>query len=102
MLSRQTLYFAGSNTCTFDVTELGFGLMPTNIASHVVSREEGYLMILKECETGTSSAECVLIEARAQHGQVQDTECQSFFLNSRGRQSALDDNGNDSTEACWK
>jgi Tfp pilus assembly protein PilE len=33
--------------------------------------------------------------------QAKDTQCQSFGIDSTGKQSALDSSGNDATTACW-
>jgi type IV pilus assembly protein PilE len=33
--------------------------------------------------------------------QTKDTQCQSFSIDSTGKQSAVDSGGNDTTTICW-
>jgi len=68
----------------------------------VAGTERGYYELrLRAAEGGSSDGFAVEAVADAQGPQAGDKQCRVLVLDSTGRRSSENDNGDDSTDACW-
>ena len=95
IMARQALYFANHGGSYATSVSL-LGLMASLQSDTTLSEKEHYQIQMLACP-----GQCIELRAVAfSVNQKKDTDCQTFILNSRGRQVSEDANGSSSTE-CW-
>ena len=100
VISQQILFYGNfGSTYTTTVGALGYGAHGGD-STHTLSRDEFYEIGLDPC--GGNIADCVIATAVARGGQLEDEDCRSFSLNSRGTEAALDKDGGATTAVCWE
>ena len=98
--TREERYFSLNNVYTNDPASLGYGAngFPWTVGN-------GYYTIAAPGITDPKAQPPVVAAFTATATpaltQVKDTQCQSFSIDSTGKQSALDSGGNNATTACW-
>ena len=100
LATREERFLSLNNAYTSDSASLGYGAggFPQPVGS-------GYYNIGTPAVTPPTAQPVVVaaftVTATPVGTQTKDTQCQSFSVDSTGKQSALDSGGNDSTATCW-
>jgi len=92
--SRQENFMLDRSTYTTNLAQLGYE--GTSGVPPFFSRDEHYTMSVGDC--GTDIATCFVITAAPRGGQIEDTRCGSFTLNSQGVRGST---GTLANEDCW-
>jgi type IV pilus assembly protein PilE len=96
--TREERFLSLNNAYTNDSTNLGYGAggFPQPVGS-------GYYQIGTPVITAAKPAVAAAftVTATPVGAQTKDTQCQSFSVDSTGKQSATDSGGNDTTTICW-
>lgn len=98
MATREERYLSLNNAYTNASANLGYG--PGGFPQTVGS---GYYTISVAPPTAASAGVAAAFTATATPigAQTKDTQCQSFSIDSTGKQLATDSGGNDTTTTCW-
>ena len=96
--SREERYMSTNNAYTNVAANLGYAALPTTVGSGY------YTMSTTAPVAATATAPAyftVTATPVAGKGQDKDAQCQSFTVDSTGKQSSLNNTGTDSTSTCW-
>ena len=99
MATREERYLSLNNVYTNVSTNLGYGAggFPQTVGS-------GYYQIgttFNITAAKPAVAAAFTVTATPIGAQTKDTQCQTFGIDSTGKQSATDSGGNDTTTTCW-
>lgn len=99
LASREERYDAVNNAYTNDPAALGYTAFGVAVAS-------GYYQLSAPTVAAPSATTASTFSLTASPvsgmGQDLDTDCQSFTVDSTGKQSSLNGGGSDSTSICWQ
>ncbi len=96
LATREERFNSLNNAYTDVAANLGYSVLPQSVGS-------GYYTISVAPPTAAAAAVAAKFTATATPAgtQTQDTQCQSFTIDSTGKQFATDSGGNDNTTICW-
>jgi type IV pilus assembly protein PilE len=96
LATREERFSSMQNAYTDDPANLGYSTFPQPVSSN-------YYNIGKPLVTLAQPGVAAVFTATATPAgtQTKDTQCQSFSIDSTGKQSAVDSGGNDTTTICW-
>ena len=95
LASREERYMSTNNAYTNTAASLGYSAIPAVIGS-------GYYTMAPVAATATAPAYFTATATPvAGKGQDKDAPCQSFTVDSTGKQSSLNSSAADSTSSCW-
>lgn len=99
LATREERFSSLNNAYTNDSASLGYGAggFPQSVGSGYYNI--GTTFTITAAQPGVAAA--FTVTATPVGSQTKDTQCQSFGIDSTGKQSALDSSGNDATTTCW-
>jgi type IV pilus assembly protein PilE len=97
LAGREERFFSISNNYSQTATDLGYAQFPATVGG-------GYYNVSVQAPDPTRTPPVQAsfrITATAIGPQLNDTQCNSFTVDSLGQQTAFDSGGNPSTQSCW-
>jgi type IV pilus assembly protein PilE len=98
LAGREERYLATNNHYSNTAADLGYGALPTAVASGYYSLDVA--VVAGDSTTApTFTATATPVGGK---GQDKDSDCQAFTLTSTGAQSSTNSGGVDSSSTCWQ
>lgn len=96
--ARLERFYSNSNPATYtaDMRDLNYAADPADSETGLYEVD-----VVTPAPAGCPILTCFRLQATAQAGQLDDTECAILTFSSIGVRAAEDDGGNDTTTTCW-
>jgi type IV pilus assembly protein PilE len=96
LATREERFNSMQNAYTDDPANLGYSAFPQPVGSNYYNIGQPLVTLAQPAVAAKFTATATPVGT-----QTKDTQCQSFTIDSTGKQSALDSGGNDTTTICW-